>query len=128
MRMAVLVPIPAAHLLGGLADLIARFGLGVADGNQQRHASVPIYLQQLLDLLLVEPADDAGAKPQVGRLQAQLVYGYAHVEQREVLPLDGAGNGGQYVHPLDHHRYDYGCLMDKFVHAQLGCAAGHLLL
>lgn len=128
MRMAVLVPIPAAHLLGGLADLIARFGLGVADGNQQRNASVPIYLQQLLDLLLVEPADDAGAKPQVGRLQAQLVYGYAHVEQREVLPLDGAGNGGQYVHPLDHHRYDYGCLMDKSIHAQLGCAAGHLLL
>ena len=68
MRMAVLVPIPAAHLLGGLADLIARFGLGVADGNQQRNASAPIYLQQLLDLLLVEPADDAGAKSQVGRL------------------------------------------------------------
>ena len=90
----------------------------MANGDQQLDPSAARHSQDLLHTLLVEPAHDACAQLELGRLQAEMLHRHSQVHHAVVLVLHHGAGLSLHVHWLLDHRHKHRHLHRELVHAQ----------
>lgn len=80
---------------------------------------------KLLNLLFIEPAQDARTQPLAFGSQRNMSGGNADIYQREILVLNLGAQEGSDIHGFFHHQNMYRSIFGKLIHPQSGSGLTH---